>query len=557
MVRAHSDRADAQLSFDVVIVGAGFAGLYAIHKLRGMGLSVRAIEANAGLGGTWYANRYPGCRCDFESLDYSYSFSEELQQSWNWPERFSSRADIHRYVEHVADRFDLRRDIELSTRVSSARFDRSAARWLITTDRGTRHHARFLVMATGNLSVPLIPEVLDPVRFKGPAHHTAGWPDEGVDVSGKVVGVIGTGASAIQAIPELAREARHLYVFQRTPNFVLPSRNAPADPEETRRHKANYRTKREQARLSPFGLSGYVNPTHCAMDVTPEVRKARFEAAWQAGDTVAFQFAFTDILINKGANNAAAEFAREKIREVVRDPAVAERLTPRGYPIGARRLLIGSNYYETFNRQNVTLVDVESDPIVGIEAEGVQTSDRLYPLDVLCLATGFDAVTGALDRIAIEGGDGVSLKAAWADGPRTFLGLMTARFPNLFMLMGPQSPGVRSQMILSAEHHVELVATLLAEIRRRNATIIEADPTAENDWVTHSRSVADKTLYPLAKSWYLRPDPSGKRSTVLPYVGGVHVYRRLCQQMIDRGFQGFRISGREALHDRVGHKSMV
>ena len=380
---------------DVAIVGAGLGGLYALHRLRGLGLKTRVYEAGSGVGGTWFWNRYPGARCDIESLEYSYSFSEELQAEWRWPERYATQPVILKYINHVADRFDLRRDVQLDTRIASALYDRAENRWALRTAGGEVVTARFCVMATGNLSTPKVPDFRGIDDFEGEWHHTGLWPAEGVDFTGKRVGVVGTGSTAIQMIPLIARQARHLYVFQRTANFSLPARNAPMDPERERRHKASHARRREEARQTAFGVSGYPIPTKSALEVPEEERRRNYERMWAEGGTIGFLNCYNDFLVSEGANETAAEFAREKIRSIVRDPAVAELLAPKDHPIGSKRLCLDTGYYETYNRDNVTLVDVRSAPIQEITPRGVRTTDREYELDAIAFATGFDAMTGA------------------------------------------------------------------------------------------------------------------------------------------------------------------
>jgi cyclohexanone monooxygenase len=524
---------------DAVVVGAGFAGLYALHRLRQLGLSVRAFEAGGGVGGTWYWNRYPGARCDVESLDYSYSFSHELQQEWAWSERYASQPEILRYLEHVADRFDLRRDVQLRTRVTSAAFDEQAGRWEIVTDRGAAS-ARFCVLATGCLSVPQAPDLPGLADFQGRQFHTARWPHEGVDFTARRVGVVGTGSSGVQSIPLIARQAAHLFVFQRTPSFCVPAWNAPLDPERERQVKDAYAEYRRQARESRVG---FVVPTNAApaLQVDAEARRQAYESSWARGG-LGFAATFPDLLLNRDANDTAAEFVRARIRDVVRDPAVADALTPRAYPVGAKRLCVDTDYYATFNRDNVTLVDLRQSPLEGVTAQGIRTRDREYALDDLVLATGFDAMTGAVLKIDLRGRGGLELRRKWANGPRAYLGLAVAGFPNLFLITGPGSPSVISNMIVSIEQHVDWIADCIAHLRSRGLGRIEAVAEAEDAWAAHVNEIGNLTLYPLADSWYVGANVPGKPRALMPYLGGVGLYRQTCAAVAAKGYEGFILS---------------
>jgi cyclohexanone monooxygenase len=527
-------------SVDAVVVGAGFAGLYALHRLRGLDCSTQVYEAGDGVGGTWYWNRYPGARCDVESLDYSYSFSEDLQQEWRWTERYASQPEILRYIEHVADRFDLRRDIQLGTRVTSAVFDEAANRWDVRTDRGDRVRARFCIMATGCLSAARVPDFEGLDTFEGARYHTGRWPRAGVDFTGQRVGIIGTGSSSIQAIPIIARQAAHLTVFQRTPNYSIPARNAPLDREHERRWKASYAEHRRQARESRIGFV-VERSDQSAMAVSAEERQHAYERRWQRGG-LGFSATFTDLLLSQDANDTAAEFFRDKIRGIVRDPAVAELLTPRGYPLGTKRLCVDTDYYATFNRDNVTLVDIRTAPIEAITPQGLRTRDAAYELDSLVFATGFDAMTGALLDIDVRGRAGCTLQQRWAAGPRTYLGLAVAGFPNLFTITGPGSPSVLSNMIVSIEQHVDWIADCLAALRARGVAAIEATADAEERWVAHVNDLGNATLYPRASSWYMGANVPGKPRIFMPYVGGVGVYRQRCDEVAAKGYEGFALT---------------
>ena len=525
---------------DAVIVGAGFAGMYMLHKLRALGLTARVFEAGTGVGGTWYWNRYPGARCDVESMDYSYSFSEELQQEWRWTERYAAQPEILKYANHVADRFDLRRDIQFETRVTRAVFDETTSRWDVETDRGDRVSARFCVMATGCLSDAQVPDFEGLDSFEGKWYHTGRWPHQGVDFTGRRVGVIGTGSSAIQSIPRSSPGRRGTsYVFQRTPNYSMPAQNAPLDAEYERRVKAAYADFRRQARESRVGFvterSG-----DSALAVPAAEREREYEKRWSRGG-LGFSAAYADLLMSKDANDTAADFFRAKIRAIVRDPTVADLLCPTSYPLGTKRLCVDTGYYATFNRDNVTLVDVRTQPIGAITPKGVRTGGVEYAVDDLVFATGFDAMTGALLSIDIRGRGGRRLDAEWAGGPRTYLGLTVEGFPNLFLITGPGSPSVLSNMIVSIEQHVDWIADCVTHLRERGLSTIEATAEAQEAWVQHVNEVGHMTLYPLAPSWYMGANIPGKPRVFMPYIGGVGVYRQKCDEVAAKGYEGFAL----------------
>jgi cyclohexanone monooxygenase len=551
-------KAERTSQCDAVVVGAGLGGLYMLHRLRALGLRVQVFEAGGGIGGTWFWNRYPGCRCDIESMEYSYSFSDELQQEWKWPERYGTQPEILRYINHVADRFDLRRDIQFNTRVVSALFDNAANQWTLKTDQGDVVRAQFCIMASGNLLTPRVPEFKGLDAFEGNWYHSGLWPAEGVDFSGQRVGVIGTGSSGVQMIPHIAKQAQHLYVFQRTANYSLPARNAPLDPEKERSHKAEYSARRQAALDTSFGIAGYPPPVKTALEASPDERRRTYEAKWAEGGSISFLFSYTDLLVNKAANDTASEFVREKIRQIVRDPAVAELLAPKDHPIGTKRLCLDTNYYEIYNRDNVTLVDVRGAPIEEITPKGLRTRDREYVLDSIVFATGFDAMTGAMLNIDIRTRSGAMLEEKWSAGPKTYLGLMVAGFPNLFMITGPQSPGVKSQMILSIEQHANWIADCLTHLRSRGFARIEANAQSESKWVEHVNEVADGTLYPLANSWYVGANIPGKPRIFMPYVGGFAAYKKKCDEVVANGYEGFtmtrgEVAGRSAdMRERIG-----
>lgn len=540
-----SQREDKIENFDAIVVGAGFGGLYALYKLRALGMRVRVFEAGSDVGGTWFWNRYPGARCDVDSVAYSYSFSEELQQEWEWPERFSTQADILSYQQHVANRFDLRKDIRFNTRVTAATYQEKEGNWRVRTDDGREVVASYCVMATGNLSLPRVPDFKGLSDFRGRWFHTGQWPHEKVDFADRRVAVIGTGSSGIQAIPVIAKEARQLYVFQRTANFSLPAQNHPLSPQMLGKIKSRYTQLREEAQGTPFGIGGHPPPTKSAMDDTPEAREALYEANWKIGGSVRFLYSYTDLLTNEASNKTAADFVRRKIRETVKDPKTAELLSPRGYPIGAKRLCLDTGYYETFNLPHVKLVDVKAFPIIEITAKGVRTTDSEYEVDDIVFATGYDAITGALRDIDIRGREGLALKEKWSHGPRTYLGLMTAGFPNLFILTGPGSPSVKSNMVVANEQHVNLMVSQLQHLRKLGHDVVEPIAQAEDAWVEHVNAVADSTLYPLAESWYMGSNIPGKPRVFMPYVGGFHKYREKCEEIANDGFRGFDTSRAE------------
>ncbi len=529
-------------AYDAIVVGAGLGGLYVLHRLREMGLRVRVFEAGSGVGGTWFWNRYPGARCDIESMEYSYSFSDELQQEWKWPERYGTQSEILRYINHVAERFDLLRDIQLNTRVVSAVFDAHANRWTVTTDKGEAASANYCVMASGNLSTPCVPNFKGIESFQGKWYHSGLWPHEGVDFTGQRVAVVGTGSSGVQMIPHIASQAKHLHVFQRTANFSLPARNAPLEPETERQHKAEYVERRRAAFDTPFAISGHPPPTQSALEATLEERQHSYETKWQAGGSISFLFAYTDLLLNKEANETASEFVRQKIRGIVRDPQVAELLAPKDHPLGTKRLCLDTGYYETYNRDNVTLVNARAAPIEEITPAGLRTSEAGYEFDALVFATGFDAMTGALAEIDVRLKSGETLQEKWSAGPRTYLGMLVAGFPNMFLITGPGSPGVKSQMILAIEQHTDWIVDCLKHMRANGLNRVEADLTAETAWVEHVNEIADKTLYPLANSWYIGANIPGKPRVFMPYVGGFHVYKKRCDAVARSGYEGLKLT---------------
>jgi cyclohexanone monooxygenase len=526
--------------FDVVIVGAGFSGLYMLHRLRGMGVSARVFEAGPSVGGTWYWNRYPGARVDIESQEYSYSFAEELENEWVWSERYAAQPELLAYLNHVADRFDLRRDIDLDTRVVAATFDGTQNRWIVETDTGRRVSARFCVMATGCLSATKDVDIPGIESFRGEVYHTGRWPEGGVDLASKRVGVIGTGSSAIQTITDIAPKVGRLTVFQRTPCFSIPAHNGPPNPDvmdDWTKNRAGYR---QQARESGFGLVRGV-ATRLATEATPEERTQEYEKGWAIGG-FAIGGSFADLLISKQANDTAVEFVAGKIRSIVRDPETAEKLIPKTYPLGSKRICVDTGYFDVFNRDNVELVDISESPIKEVTATGLRTTQGSYEFDVLILAIGFDAMTGALGKIDISGRGGAKLKDAWAEGPRTYLGLMVAGFPNLFMITGPGSPSVLSNMVVSIEQHVDWISDCIGWLGGRQLGAIEASEAAQDAWVAHVNEVASMTLFPQAKSWYMGANVPGKPRVFMPYIGGVGAYRLKCQDVAAKDYEGFVLS---------------
>ena len=532
----------ADQRFDALIIGAGFSGLYQLFCLRDrLGLSVQVLEAGDGVGGTWYWNRYPGARCDSESHTYCYTFSQELLQDWDWTERYPEQPEILRYLNHVADRFDLRRSIRFSTRVSAAEYDAAANLWRVTTERGERLSAKFLITAVGCLSTANVPNIPGLESFRGRWVHTGEWPHEGVDFTGKRVGQIGTGSTGIQAAPVIAETAGHLTVFQRTANYSVPARNAPLTPEFKRYVKENFSEIQRLMNGNPNG-HGWLIEDRSAFDVTPERRLALYEAAWRTGG-LRFRATFRDLVVNKAANDTAAEFIRDKIREIVTDPVKAAILSDFDHPYAAKRPPIDTDYYETFNRENVTLVDLRATPIETITPSGIRTSKAEYPLDIIVFATGFDALTGPLLRIDIRGRDGLALAEAWRAGPRNYLGLQVTGFPNLFTITGPGSPSVLCNMPVAIEQHVEWIADCIAHMRAQGLERIEAEPEAMEAWVEQVNAAANATLLPLAKSsWYLGANVPGKPQVFMPYAGGMARYRKICEKVMADGYRGFALA---------------
>ena len=530
------DRSD----FDAVVIGAGFSGLGMLHRLRDvMGLSVQVYETGSGVGGTWYWNRYPGARCDSESYIYCFSFSKELLQDWTWSGKYPEQPEILSYLEHVADRFDLRRNIQFDTRVTTATFHEETNRWEISTDRGDRVTAQYLITAIGCISTGNVPPIEGLDSFQGDWYHTGAWPHDPVDFAGKRVGVIGTGSSGVQSIPVIARQARSLTVFQRTPQFTVPARHRAADrrfiEEEV---KPNYEEILEKARWSQGG-GGREPIEQSALDVTEAERNRIYEEQWDKGGYEFSGGSFADLMTNRAANDTAADFIRNKIRQIVKDPETCRKLLPHDHPFGAKRGLLDTGYYATYNRDNVHLVDIRHTPIRRITPTGIRTSEEDFQLDVIVFATGFDAMTGTFFKIDIRGRNGLALRRKWSEGPKTYLGLQVAGFPNMFMITGPGSPSVLSNMPVSIEQHIDFIADFITWMRERDVQTAEADPQAEEQWVAHVNEVANTTLYVHANSWYLGANIPGKPRVFMPYPGGVGPYRQKCNQVAANGYEGF------------------
>ena len=540
---------------DVVVVGAGFAGLYMLHRLRRLGFRTRVLEAADDVGGTWYWNRYPGARCDIPTTDYTYSFDPELEQAWTWSEKYATQPEILRYARFVTERYDLRRDIEFDTRVAAARWDAAGEQWHLYTASDRHLRCRYYVMATGCLSQPKTMDIPGAERFRGEVYFTSRWPHEDVDFRGKRVAVIGTGSSGVQSIPLIASQARQLTVFQRTPNFSIPAGNGPVRPERRAPLDADREAYRKAGKWSRLGVPS--TPTEVmAMYSTPEVHRQRFEAAWASGELVDLANVFADQGVSAEANDILCEMVREKIRAVVADPRTAELLCPTDHAIGTKRACLDTGYYATFNQPHVRLVDLRTQPIrtiteTGIEI-GIDMAGETLAFDAIVFATGFDAMTGAIVSVDIAGAGGVSLKQRWADGPQTYLGLTTVGFPNFFTITGPGSPSVLSNMMVSIEQHVDWIADCLAHLRADGLTTIEPTPTAEAGWMTHIDDCARITLFPKANSWYTGANVPGKPRVLLPYVGGVDAYRKACDEVAARDYLGFTRTGRDGTRCRDG-----
>ncbi|WNC17534.1 NAD(P)/FAD-dependent oxidoreductase [Brevibacillus brevis] len=527
-------------TFDAVVVGAGFSGLYMLHRLREAGFTVQVYEAGEGVGGVWYWNRYPGARCDSESIYYNYMFSEELYREWTWSSRFPEQPEILSYLNFVADRFDLRRDIRFQTRVVSACFDEENSRWQIGTDDGATVSATYLITAVGCLSTANVPTFKGLERFQGRWYHTGNWPHEKVDFRGKRVGVVGTGSSGIQSIPVIAEEASHLTVFQRTPQYSAPAQNHLLEEEDIREAKERFHETKQKMRESPTGFPRE-RSDRSALEVTEEERRRVYEAAWEKGGLI-LSSTFKDLTISAEANETVCEFIRGKIKETVRDVKVAEMLLP-SYYFATKRPVLDTHYFETYNRDNVSLVDVRKEPIVEITPKGIRTAETEFELDILVFATGYEAMTGSLLKLNISGRGGVTLREKWEDGarPKTYLGLATAGFPNLFMITGPESPSVLSNMPVSIEQHVEWIGDCIEYLREHGLDRIEAKEEAEEAWSRHCWEVADSTLFTKAQSWYTGANIHDKPVGFPIYLGGVGHYRNICTEIAEKGYEGFAL----------------
>ena len=537
-----------RLHFDALVIGAGFAGLYMLHRLRLLGRRAHVFEAGDGVGGTWYWNCYPGARCDVDSMQYSYSWSPELQQEWKWTERYPAQAEILSYINHVADRFDLRRDISLNSKVSAGQWLADEQRWLVRTEQGQEATCDILITATGCLSESRLPNIEGLDGFKGQTYHTGRWPKEPVDFTGLRVGVMGTGSSGIQAIPQLAKQAKELYVFQRTPNFSVPAWNGPIDAAHQQDWLSNYPKYREQARNTRSGIM-YEYGTQSALEMSDEARAEEMERRWRKGGTN-FAHSFNDTFINRQSNELLSEFVRGKIRQLVQNPDVAEKLLPHDHGIGTKRICVDTGYYQTYNLPHVKLVDLRSTPIERFDDSAAITREGRYELDAMVFATGYDAVTGALERLNLVGEQGKTFKQLWQSGPTSYLGLMTAGFPNLFTITGPGSPSILTNVIVSIEQHVEWIADCLAHMDRHGHTRIDPQQAAQDQWVQHVQEVANGTLFVSANSWYMGANIPGKPRVFLPYIGGFSTYAARCREVVEKDYEGFDFSRPKAVAGR-------
>jgi cation diffusion facilitator CzcD-associated flavoprotein CzcO len=537
--------ADEIQNFDAVVVGAGFSGMYMLKALRDrLGLEVRVYEAGETVGGTWYWNRYPGARCDSDSYVYCFTWDEQLLQEWEWSERYPEQPEILRYLEHVAERHDLKRDIRFNTRVIGAEFDEINKLWKVRTDSGEEVTARYLIAAVGSLSDTNLPPFKGLEKFHGKTYHTSRFPHTGVDFTAKRVAVIGTGASAVQAIPEISQQAKQLTVFQRTANYCVPARNGKVDPTLINARKADYDGVVKRIRESFFGFEYNFIPKS-VLEATPEERQREFDRMWDEGGFAFWLANYQDMFFSPEANDLCADYIKRKIRKTVKDPVVAEKLIPKGYPYGTKRQPLDTNYYETFNKDNVLLVDAASDgAIEKITEKGIRAGGKEYEFDIIVLATGFDALTGPLKSLNLKGRGGRKLDEVWADGPHSYLGISVAGFPNFFIITGPQSPSVLSNMPVSIEQHVEWIADCIANMRKTGKTTIEATPQAQDQWVSHVNEIVGKTLMPRANSWYMGANITGKPRGFLPYLGpeGVGGYRKKCDEVAANGYEGFALA---------------
>jgi cation diffusion facilitator CzcD-associated flavoprotein CzcO/acetyl esterase/lipase len=533
-----------QDNVDVVVAGAGFSGLYMVHKLREAGFSFRVLESGGDVGGTWYWNRYPGARCDIPTTDYTYSWDRDLEHEWTWSEKYATQPEILRYAQFVANKHDMYPHITFNTRVRDAVWNDTSRTWTVSTDTGESITCRHYVMATGCLSVPKDPDVPGTENFTGGVYVTGRWPHEKVDFSGRRVAVIGTGSSGIQSIPLIAEEASQVTVFQRTPNFSVPAFNGQVSEDRKAPLLADRDAYRESAKWTRGGVP--IAPSEVsALTATPEQRRELFEAAWQRGELFSILGVFMDQSANAEANEIVSEMIREKIRQRVNDPATAEILSPRSYPFGTKRPCLDTNYYETYNKPHVRLVDLNSTPIRTITSNGITFGDETVEFDDIVYATGFDAMTGAIVSVDITGKNGTTLKKKWEHGPLQYLGLMTKEFPNFYMITGPGSPSVLSNMMVSIEQHVDWITDTLVHMRDNGFDTIEPTQTAEDGWVAHGSAFADISLMKETNSWYMGANVPGKPRVMLPYLGGVEGYRKVCNEVVDRGYLGFTLDGKK------------
>ncbi len=531
--------------FDAVVIGAGFSGLYMLKLLRDkQGLRVRVYEEGDTVGGTWYWNRYPGARCDSDSYIYCYTWDKQLLQEWEWSERYPEQPEILRYLEHVAKRHNLKRDIQFNTRVTGAEWDQANDIWKVRTSKGDEATARYVIAAVGTLSHTNLPQFKGLENFKGKWYHTSRFPKEGVDFTGKRVAVVGTGATAVQAIPEIAQQAKQLTVFQRTANYCVPARNGKVDPELVKARKADYDNIVKRIRESFFGQEHYFIPKS-ALEATAEEREREFDRMWDAGGFAFWLANYQDMFFSPEANELCADYIRRKIRKTVKDPAVAQKLMPKGHYYGTKRQPLDTNYYETYNKDNVLLVDASTDGSIDeITEKGIRAGGKDYEFDIIVFATGFDALTGPFKALNVKGRGGRTLDQAWAEGPQTYLGIAVAGFPNFFTLTGPQSPSVLTNMPVAIEQHVEWVADCIAKMREEGKTTIEAQPEAQEQWVAHVNEVVSMTLMPSANSWYMSANIAGKPRAFLPYLGpeGVGGYTKKCAEIAAKNYEGFALA---------------
>lgn len=548
MTSNHKQFANSKVDYDAIVIGAGFSGIYMSHTLRENGFSVKVFEKASDVGGTWYWSRYPGARCDSDSIYYNYTFSEELFKGWNWSSRYPKQDEILRYLNYAADKLNVRASMQFNTTITNAVYNEEKNMWRIYADDGSSVTATYFITAVGCLSAASnIPNFQGFDSFEGEWYHTGHWPHEEVDFTGKRVGVIGTGSSGVQAIPVIAEDAEHLTVFQRTPQYCFPAGNHPYDPGFVDKAKENFAEMKKELRES---MAGQINKTRkpSAFDDTPEVRQKAYEDRWQEGG---YLFLYDDLLINEDSNETAAEFIRSKIDDIVKDPETAQKLMP-SYHWGTKRQILDTNYYETYNRDNVSLIDVRKNPIEEITSKGIKTSDGETDLDTIVFATGYDGMTGPLFRMNIHGRKGVALNEKWEEGSstRTYLGVATNGFPNMFMITGPESPSVLSNMPISIEQHVEWIMDCINYMKDNNIELIEANEDAEKEWSQHCREIADATLYTKTDSWYTGANIEGKPRGFLIYVGGVGNYRKLCTEIAEKGYEGFKLLSSE---DSVSH----